>query len=170
MRAVLPDAANHSSAGMVLVQSEAALRAAIRERITELQTTYDAVDQAAGLPDRFASKLLTEPPMRGISASVLWLILPALGYDIGLIHNADALAKRRGLLAPRKHSHHRPATMITIARRRMAPWLWNSESAKKMGRLGGRARAAKLHANAAISEVRRKAASARWHHRPVKTS
>jgi hypothetical protein len=154
---------------MVLVQSEAALRAAIRERITELQTTYDAVDLAAGLPERFASKLLCEPPMRGISAMALWLILPALGYDIGLIPNAALLAKVQGLLAKRKSNAHRP-TMITIARRRMSPWLFNSERAKKMGRLGGRARAAKLHANASLSEVRRQAAFKRWHHRPVKTS
>jgi hypothetical protein len=169
--AVLPNASTTQPMpdGAVLVRSDADLREAIRERIEELQTTYDGLDQAAGLPDRFVSKLLSEPPMRGISASVLWLILPALGYDISLIPNEELLAKRRGLLTKRRLWFH-PPTMQAIARRRLLPWLFNSEKAKEMGHLGGCARAAKLHANAARSEVRRKAAFKRWRHRPVKTS
>ena len=79
------------------------------------------------------------------------------------------LAKRRGLLTRRKLWFH-PETMQAIARRRLLPWLFDSEKAKEMGHRGGCARAAKLHANAARSEVRRKAAFKRWRHRPVKTS
>jgi hypothetical protein len=149
-------------AGVVLVHDEADLLAAIRARLDELETTYAGLDAAAGLPDRFASKLLCDPPMRRISSMTLWLILPALGYDIGLIHNADALNRVKGLLSKRKLPHHRPPSMITIARRRVSPWLFNSERARKNGRLGGLARAAKRRANAAISKVRRQGALARW--------
>ena len=155
--------------GAVRVASEADLREAIRGRIEELETTYDALDRAAGLTDRFASKLLCEPPMRGISAATLWLILPALGFDVVLVPNADLLAKRRGLLTKRRLWFH-PETMQAIARRRLLPWLFDSENAKEMGHRGGCARATKLHARASLSEKKRQAAFKRWRHRPVKTS
>jgi hypothetical protein len=155
--------------GVVLVHDETDLRAAIRERINQLETTQAGLDAAAGLPDRFASKLLCEPPMRRMTPAVLWLVLPALGYDVGLVPNAAALAKVRGLLTKRK-VWNQPPRVQAIAKPRATPWLFDSERAKQIGRLGGLARAAKLHANAAISEVRRQAAFKRWRHRPVKTS
>jgi hypothetical protein len=147
--------------GVLRVRDEADLLAAIRKRLHELGVTYDVLDRVAGLPDRFASKLLCDPPIRHISPMTLWLILGALGYDIGLIHNPDSLAKVRGLLSKRK-LWNRPSTMKAIARRRMSPWLFDSERAKEMGHLGGLARAAKRNAVASISERNRANALKRW--------
>jgi hypothetical protein len=151
--------------GVQLVHDEHEFLAAIRARLDELGVTYDSLDRAAGLPDRFSSKILCRPPVRHVSALTLWLVLGAVGLDLALIPNPEALARVQKLLVKRKITTHRHTSMITIARRRMSPWLFDSQKAKEMGRLGGLARAAKHHARVAVSEMKRQAACARWRKR-----
>jgi hypothetical protein len=160
LRAVLPDDASTNQlmpapdSVLAVVRSEADLLAAIRARLDELGTTLAGLDAAAGLPDRFASKLFCG--MRHISPMTLWLILPALGLDVGLIHNPAALAKVRGLLEPRKGVNPH-ITEVTVARRRMSPWLFNPERGRAMARV----RLAKLKPSQRV-EIARNAARTRW--------
>jgi hypothetical protein len=139
---------------LAVVRSENDLLAAIRARLDELGTTLAGLDAAAGLPDRFASKLFCG--MRHISPMTLWLILPALGLDVGLIHNPAALAKVRGLLEPRKGVNPH-ITEVTMARRRMSPWLFDPER----GRKAARVRLAKLGPERRV-EIATNAARSRW--------
>jgi hypothetical protein len=46
----------------LLVRNEDDLLAAIRARLIELNITYETLDSVAVLPERYASKLLCDPP------------------------------------------------------------------------------------------------------------
>jgi hypothetical protein len=170
MRAVPLDATHQPlPAGALFARDEDEFLAALRARVTELDISQATLDAIAGLPVGFSGKLLCNPPMRHLSSLTLWLVLGAVGFKLALISDAEGLAKVQNRLVKCKVPNRR-TTMITIARRRMSPWLFDGDRARKIGHLGGLARAKKLHANAALSEVRRQAAFKRWRHRPVKTS
>lgn len=63
------------------ITSSADLRRLIRERIVQLGITYAVVDQVAGLPARYCSKILSEPPARNITVPVLLTLLGAIGLS-----------------------------------------------------------------------------------------
>jgi hypothetical protein len=142
--------------GAVLARNEAELLAAIRARVAELDVSYDTLDRIAGLPDRFASKLLCDPPMRQISQATLWLLMGAIGYKIALLPDAEGLAKVQSRLVKRKAPNRHISTM-TLARRRNSPWLWNAETGREMASV----RLTKIKPKQRI-EIARNAARARW--------
>jgi hypothetical protein len=155
--AVLADATTPLlPAGAVLARNENEFLAAIRARVAALDVSYDTLDRIAGLPDRFASKLLCDPPMRQISQATLWLLMGALGYKLALIEDAEAFAKVQSRLVKRKAPNRRISTM-TLARRRNSPWLFNAESGRAMVSV----RLTKLNPKQRI-EIARNAARARW--------
>jgi hypothetical protein len=146
---------------VVMVRDEPDLCRVIRERCAELQITYDTLDTAALLPDRYASKLLCEHPTKHMGALALWNILGTLGYRIGLVHDEELLARFRDKLIVREHkpqsSGSRPRVEFSFTHRFM----------RKIGRLGGQrsgeARRARASAKQAVSEMKRRAALKRWH-------
>ena len=160
LRAVLPiDASTTPSlpAGALLACNENEFLAAIRARVAELDVSYDTLDRVAGLPDRFVSKLLCDPPMRSISQATLWLLMGALGYKLALIPDVEGLAKVQNRLVKRLGSNTRHISTITVGRRRMSPWLFDPER----GRDAARVRLAKLKPAQRV-EIARNAARSRW--------
>jgi hypothetical protein len=156
--AVLPNAPRTPSlpAGAVLAHNETELLTAIRARIAALDVSYDTVDRIAGLPDRFASKLLCDPPMRSISQATLWLLMGAIGFQLALIPDPEAFAKVQTRLVKRLVPNRRIST-TTLARRRNSPWLFNAETGREMARV----RLAKIKPERR-AEIARKAARIRW--------
>jgi hypothetical protein len=105
--------------------------AALRKRQEAVGITSESLDAVLGLPDRYCNKLLLgQKPM---GATSLWLILEGLGLRIRLVPDDAAVEriKRHGAFRPargvRKTGVER---LVAIARRRNAPWLWNSERAR----------------------------------------
>jgi hypothetical protein len=66
-----------------IITSMTGLLEAIRTRQDELDLSCELIDEIAGLPARYTSKLLAPVPLRGISHMSLTAILGALG--IGLL-------------------------------------------------------------------------------------
>jgi hypothetical protein len=144
-------------AGAVLARNENEFLAAIRRRVAELDVSYDTLDRIAGLPDRFASKLLCDPPMRSISQATLWLLMGALGYKLALIPDVEGLAKVQTRLVKRLGSNTRHISTITVGRRRMSPWLFDPERGREMASV----RLAKIKPSRRV-EIARNAARSRW--------
>jgi hypothetical protein len=96
------------------IESYARLVVALRDRLCEIETTFAGVDQLAGLPDRYAQKLLGHEPMKGMGAISLFPVLQALGLRLLLAPvDPPALAKLQAhaLWASlrRKGPRYRPA-------------------------------------------------------------
>jgi hypothetical protein len=77
------------------IESYARLVAALRDRLCELNITLPVVDHVAGLPARYASKLLGQWPRSSMGAISLFPILQALGLRLRLEPDDEALAKLR---------------------------------------------------------------------------
>jgi hypothetical protein len=77
------------------IESYARLVVALRDRLCELNITLPVVDQVAGLPARYSSKLLAQWPCKGMGAISLFPILQALGLRLRLEPDDEGLAKLR---------------------------------------------------------------------------
>ena len=74
--AMFNDLLNKGQAPTVTTAAE--LRQLLRDRVAELGITYATVDQLAGFPDRYVSRLLCEPPARNITIPTLITLLETL--------------------------------------------------------------------------------------------
>lgn len=89
----------------VVVESEAELRALIRDRIAEFGTTYGAVESYAGLPESYVAKLMAPSRIRRFGNRSLPLLLQALALGIArveFIEDRTRAEKVRKRLAPRR--------------------------------------------------------------------
>jgi hypothetical protein len=140
----------------VLVRDEPDLCRVIRERCAELKITYDTLDVVALLPDGYASKLLCEHPTKHAGALTLWSILGSLGYRIGLVHDEELLARFRDRLITREKPPQ------AQAKRRLTVSL-TRDFLRKIGRKGGKRRAAIAREKKRRSAIYRRNALKRWH-------
>jgi hypothetical protein len=141
---------------LVLVRDEPDLCRVIRERCAELQITYSTLDVVALLPDGYSSKVLAEHPTKHMGALTLWAVLGTLGYRIGLVHDEELLARFRDKLVPREHPPQ------AQAKRRLTVSL-TLAFMRKIGRKGGKARAAAARKRKRLSDLNRRKALKRWH-------
>jgi hypothetical protein len=93
-----------SLAPLAIVTDYAGLLTALRQRIVEIGTHMEAVDDVAGLPLRYTAKLLSarvRPGKPNLGPISLGPLLGALGLKLALVADEDALAKVRDRLPPR---------------------------------------------------------------------
>lgn len=64
------------------IESYARLVVALRDRVSEIGTTFAGVDALAGLPDRYVQKLLGQVPTKGLGGISMFPILQALGLKL----------------------------------------------------------------------------------------
>lgn len=69
------------------------LIAALRARVAELGVSLETVEGVAGLPERYAIKLLAPIPVKGVGRASLGPMLGALGLKIVVVEDAEALAR-----------------------------------------------------------------------------
>jgi hypothetical protein len=159
LAAMLPDTPAQpmpAHGGAVVARDENEVLAIIRARLHELQITYSTLDEVALLPERYAAKLLCDPPMKHMGAFMLWNVLGTLGFEISLVpHEIPAHIRER--LTVREHKPQ------AVGRKPAVTYRLTHVFLRKIARLGGQARAANASRRKAISEVRRKAALKRWH-------
>jgi hypothetical protein len=140
---------------VVMARDETELLAAIKARCAELRITYETLDTVALLPDGYASKILCEHPVRRMGALALWSILGTLGYEIALVHNPDLLARFRDKLVPREQppqAHGKRRLTVSLTRAFL----------RKIGRKGGKRRAAIAREKKRRSAIYRRNALKRW--------
>ena len=132
------------------------LRAILRARFDALGVSLETVDHIAGLPTRYTAKVLGLQPTRNFGQFSLDGLIGAAGIKLIVVEDADALARVRTRLVPLQRIDH------TAASRRRIIIKLTPEFMRKIGALGGRKSAEIRHARALKSEMKRRAALARW--------
>jgi hypothetical protein len=163
LRYMIPDTMASPVAAPLIIKNEDQLLAAIRARCAELQITYETLDVVAMLPDGYASKLLCDHPVKHMGALTMWSILGTLGYRIGLVHDEELLARFCDKLVARKCPPQSTGSKGRVK------FNFTHRFLRKIGRLGGQrsgqVRRARACAKQAVSEMKRRAALARWSRR-----
>lgn len=112
------------------IDSYARLVVALRDRLCEIGTTFAGVDQLAGLPDRYAQKLIGHQPVKRMGAISLFPVLQALGLRLLLApvdppelaklqaHSLWASLERKGPRFRPTNGRHGPPPKPRRSRRR----------------------------------------------------
>jgi hypothetical protein len=79
----------------IRIESYDALVLALRNRVCEINTTYACVDDVAGLPARYTSKLLAAWPAKNLGARSLMPLLHVLALRLQLVRDDELLTKLR---------------------------------------------------------------------------
>lgn len=66
------------------------LIAVLRAVYEEKQISRDTVDEQCGLPERHASRLLTDPPLKNFGPTSLTLLLQRSGLELWVVQRADS--------------------------------------------------------------------------------
>lgn len=112
---------------------------ALRERVRELNVSHATLDDVAGLPARYVSKLLADPAPKRLGLTSMGPLLGALGVELIVVESADAMRRIANQLDPRQRQladGKSAPVVIRLGRRKL----------KRLASLGGKARAAKLSA------------------------
>jgi hypothetical protein len=125
---------------------------ALRTRITELNVPYEVLDEVAGLPVRYVSKILGPSRVRRFSMQSLAPLLGALGIRCAFLEDPETIARFGSRLRQRMHNTS-PLSVVHTPRPKAFY--------RKMGRVGGPRSRANMSRRKA-SELGRKAAQARW--------
>jgi hypothetical protein len=83
----------------IVVTDYADLLAALRQRKEELNASMATIDEVAGLPQGYVSKLLAQ--IKGISRTSLGPLLGALGLKLLVVEDPEALDRVRDRLTQR---------------------------------------------------------------------
>ena len=128
--------------------------AALRARVNELQINGERFDEFAGLPKGYLSKLFGARPVRRLGMTSFSPVLAGLGLRCLFVEDPEGTERLKSRLRPRNPSFVR--TMPAAA-----GILFTARMLKRIRRLGGQARMARLTPKQR-SELGRKAAAARW--------
>jgi general stress protein YciG len=111
----------------------------LRHRVEELGITLDTIDEVGGLAARYASKLLSNPPVKSMGAMSLFAVLGVLGLRLQLCSDSAAierLSRREDWIAfRRKGARYRPR------RGGVVRFQNDRDFYRQIGRKGARARA-----------------------------
>jgi hypothetical protein len=145
---------------LAVVRSYDDLHRALRLRKEALEITMNCLDEAAGFTAGHASKLLAPKPLKNMGPLTLGLMLQALGVQLIMVEDAEALERIR----PKLTKSRLPPAMRSVSRTRgrhsKKPNLISKRFMRKIGRKGGEA-----YANAPFktrSRVGMAGAKARW--------
>ena len=88
------------TAGVVAVaRDHSEMMRAVRERIKQLNITLESLEESAGLPSRYAPKILGTVPIRRVTPHTIHLMLQALGLEIHLVESPELMEKYTNKLA-----------------------------------------------------------------------
>jgi hypothetical protein len=130
----------------------AGLVAAVRTRIAELNVPLEQLDEIAGLPTRYVSKIVGPAMTRRFSMQSLAPLLGALGMKCIFIEDPEAITRFGSRL--RRRMHNSPSLPVVHTRR-------PRQFYRKMGLIGGPLSRKNMSRRKA-SQLGRKAAAARW--------
>jgi hypothetical protein len=127
--------------------------AALRLRVNELRINGERFDEYSGLPRGYLSKLIGARPVRRLGMTSFGPVLAGLGLRLLVIEDPEG-TERLKRLKPRNPSFVRTVPAA-------AGILFTARMLKRICRLGGEVRMAKLTAEQRRA-LARKAANARW--------
>jgi hypothetical protein len=126
--------------------------AAVRARVAELNVAGEALDEYAGLPRGYLSKLVGARPVRRISHVSMGPVLNGLGLKGQFVEDPVATALLKKRLPPRNNSFVRSVAVHGHLTTRFLA---------KIGRKGGQ-HSRKYLGKRMVKQLARKAAAARW--------
>jgi hypothetical protein len=129
------------------------LIAGIRERVNELNVPLELLDEIAGLPTRYVSKILGPAQVRRFSMQSLAPLLGALGIRCAFLEDPETIARFGSRLRRRMHN----SASLAVVHPPNRPKAFY----QKMGRVGGPRSRLNMSKRKA-SQLGRKAAYARW--------
>jgi hypothetical protein len=105
----------------MIIKNFADLQVALRQRAEQLNVPRREIDELAGLPAGYASKLLGKKPVRRFGAMSFEVMLAALGLRLRLEEDPAAMERVHARLRPRiSWSPHRQAIREARAARERA--------------------------------------------------
>jgi hypothetical protein len=137
------------------------LLAAIRRRVDELEINLATLEDIAGLQPNYATKVLGDPPPKRACPFTTFLMLQALGLDVQLVENRQAMERLRPRYAKRKLKRKIRTAMRMVE---LPPDFY-----KRISGLAADARRRKISPERR-SELARVAAEARWRRRREESS
>lgn len=129
------------------------LVAALRARVAEFGVSAEVIDDTAGLPVRYTSKLLAPIPIKGIGRVSLGPMLGALGLKLIVVEDTEALARVQARLK-RKADQYAHTGMHTRSRHQ---WRGDSQWGKVLA-----ARRILMLTPRQRTKIAKRAAAARW--------
>jgi cold shock CspA family protein len=132
------------------------LLAAIRQRIGELQLSYETVEYLSGLQSGYLTRVISDPPPKRMCPFTQFLILQALGLRVRLEEDPELIEKLRGRWTKRKL---RKSVRTAMSMNRVIEL--TPDFMRRISRMGCEARMRKLSPERR-SELARNAAVARW--------
>jgi hypothetical protein len=150
----------------IRVSHYAAFLDAIRARVVQLGITHETLDAIAGLQSGYTSKILSpnkanllpgsrEHPSKRMGPFIMFMVVEALGLEMALHDDAEAMKRIQTRLQQRKVPRVRASSTHTY------PFCFMPDFVQIRSQRGGHARAAKLSPKQR-TESARKAANARW--------
>lgn len=133
-----------------------AMVAFVRQRVDAARLRYDDIEAAVRLPDRYFTKLMTQPPTRLMHPYTIFNLLDVLGLEMMIREKVPA----RSVVVARSKSM---PSRLRISRE--GAWLGLDELTKN-GRAGGLAYGQKV-APQRRRAIARRAARARWRNRKL---
>jgi hypothetical protein len=130
---------------LAVVTDYSGLVTALRQRIVELGTHMEAVDEVAGLPVRYTSKLMSANNQTSLGRVSLGPLLGALALKLAVVPDQDALARVRHRLLARDACGRGPSLLagsaagLRRARKRRDRELAAALMRLRSGATGGRA-------------------------------
>jgi hypothetical protein len=91
-----------------LIRSIPDLVQAVRARRDELGITHETIDEIAGLPSGYCSKLLAPEPMKGLGPISIPAILGALGVALVLVEDTAQVERVSPRWTKRKRLQRKP--------------------------------------------------------------
>jgi hypothetical protein len=98
---------------LAIARTYAELLAAVVQRVAELGTTYEAVNDLTGLPDRYLAKILAPAAPKNFGPMSLTCTLQALGLVLVVASDEAELARIRHRL-PQRQQGRRPQSPATV--------------------------------------------------------
>jgi hypothetical protein len=87
-----------------ILRTEFEMMQAYRDRIRELGLSHATVDAISGLPDGYTSKLMCDPPMKGIGPKARELLNGALGMGFVVAVDQEQVEKVSGRWVKRRRA------------------------------------------------------------------
>jgi hypothetical protein len=141
------------------------LTAALRARLVELNINLATLDDVSGLPDRYAQKLLADPPIKSLGLASVGPVLGALGLRLVVEEDLEQFERVRGRLVPRKYRRPQKAQPMLAEMladsKQPATVSISRDFLRSIAHLGAAARTKKLSARRR-RQIALKAAQARW--------
>jgi hypothetical protein len=92
-----------------LIRSMPELIAGVRDGVHERGIAYQTVDEIAGVPDRYTSKLLAKEPIKNLGWVSLPAVLGALGKALVIVDDPEQIARVRDRWTPRERPNRTAA-------------------------------------------------------------